>query len=175
MANDMDKETDAILAFLVTFNLSNPILSLSDLSDGSALFEVLQVVYVIISINGASLTRTYISLVLCRDANYFRQLARQPSQPDNWVLRLSSLKRLYRLMMQYYADVYHQPTLNLDVPDLLAIAKDHDPTSTLALCRLVIAITVQSKRNKEIIDKIQGLSETNQHYIMKAIEQVLLL
>ena len=71
-------------------------------------------------------------------------------------------------------DVLHVLCEYLDVPDLPAIAKDHSPFPTLILCRLVIAITVQSKRNKEIIDKIQGLGETDQHYIMKAIEQVLL-
>ena len=75
-------------------------------------------------------------------------------------------------MTQYYADVMHQPMSGLDVPDLQAMAKDHDATATLAMCRLTIAIAVQSARNKEIIDKIQGLSQENQHYLMKAIEQV---
>jgi len=40
------------------------------------------------------------------------------------------------------------------------------------MCRLTIAIGVQCEKNKEFIDKIQGLSETDQHYLMRAIEQV---
>jgi protein HOOK3 len=31
---------------------------------------------------------------------------------------------------------------------------------------------VQCDKNKEFIEKIQGLSEANQHHLMKAIEQV---
>lgn len=60
----------------------------------------------------------------------------------------------------------------MDVPDLQAMAKDNDPAATLAMCRLTIAIAVQSARNKEIIDKIQALSQEDQHCLMKAIEQV---
>lgn len=75
-------------------------------------------------------------------------------------------------MTQYFADVLQKPTSGLDVPDLQAIAKDHNVKATLIMCRLTIAIAVQCEKNKEIIEKIQGLSETDQHYLMKAIEQV---
>jgi len=75
-------------------------------------------------------------------------------------------------MTQYFADVLQKPTSGLDVPDLQAIAKDHNVTATLIMCRITIAIAVQCEKNKEIIEKIQGLSETDQHYLMKAIERV---
>lgn len=75
-------------------------------------------------------------------------------------------------MTQYFSDVLRQPTSALDVPDLQAIAKDHNVASTLLMCRLAIAIAVQCEKNKGFIEKIQGLSETDQHYLMKAIEQV---
>jgi protein HOOK3 len=51
------------------------------------------------------------------------------------------------------------------------MAKDNNVKATLIMCRLTIAIAVQCDNNKLIIEKIQGLSETNQHYLMKAIEQ----
>lgn len=75
-------------------------------------------------------------------------------------------------MTQYFADVLQKPTSSLDVPDLQAIAKDHNMGATLTLCHLTIVIGVQCERNKEFIDKIQGLSEADQHFLMKAIEQV---
>lgn len=75
-------------------------------------------------------------------------------------------------MTQYYANVLRQPTSVLDVPDLQAMAKEHDALATLAMCRLTIVIAVQSPRNKETIDKIQKLSQGNQQALMKAIEQV---
>lgn len=75
-------------------------------------------------------------------------------------------------MTQYFTDVLHKPTSTLDVPDLQAVAKDYNISATLLLCRLTIAITVQSEKNKEIIDRIQQLSQSNQHHLMKAIEEV---
>ena len=75
-------------------------------------------------------------------------------------------------MAQYFSDVLQKPTTGLDVPNLQAMAKDYDSAATLIMCRLTIAIGVQCEKNKEFIDKIQGLSEVDQHHLMKAIEQV---
>jgi len=108
-----------------------------------------------------------------RDAEYFRHPTRPPGQlSDNWVLRFNALKRLYRLLIQYFSDVLDQNTSALEVPDLQAMAKDHSVKDTLVMCRLTISIAVQCENNKHIINKIQSLSDTNQHYLMKAIEQV---
>jgi protein HOOK3 len=124
----------------------------------------------------ATIHRTYPPFSLLRrfrDAEYFHQPSRAEHEPsDNWVLRFNSLKRVYRLMTQYFSDILGQPTDALEVPDLQAVAKDHSARSTLIMCRLTLAIAVQCDRNKEFIEKIQGLSEVNQHHLMKAIEQV---
>ncbi|KII88905.1 hypothetical protein PLICRDRAFT_175157 [Plicaturopsis crispa FD-325 SS-3] len=152
MSDSQRKETDAFFSFFATFALARPVTTVADLSDGAALFEVLSLV----------------------DAEYFPQSTRPSSAPsDNWVLRFSALKRLYRLMTQYFTDVLQKPTSGLDVPDLQAIAKDHNVAATLIMCRLTIAIGVQCEKNKDIIEKIQGLSETDQHYLMRAIEQIM--
>ena len=108
-----------------------------------------------------------------RDPQYFGVATRPtPQQAENWVLRFSYLKRLYRLITQYYADVLHQPTNVLDVPDLQAIAKDYNIPEILRLCRLTIAIAVQSEKNKDVIERIQGLQESYQSALMRAIEKV---
>jgi protein HOOK3 len=108
-----------------------------------------------------------------RDAEYFHQPSRSSQEPsDNWVLRFNAVKRVYRLITQYFSDVLGQPTDALEVPDLQAVAKDYNIPSTLMMCRLTLAIAVQCDKNKEFIEKIQGLSEANQHHLMKAIEQV---
>ena len=75
-------------------------------------------------------------------------------------------------MTQYFTDVLQKPTSGLDVPALQALAKDFSITPALGMCRFTIAIGVQCEKNKEFIAKIQKLSETDQHYLMKAIEQV---
>jgi protein HOOK3 len=91
--------------------------------------------------------------------------------PDNWPLRFTALKRLFRLISQYYTEVLRQ-TSAIDVPDLQSIAKDYDVDQTLALCRLTIALAVQSSQNQKIIDGIQQLKEDDQHALMRAIETV---
>ncbi|KAJ3482501.1 hypothetical protein NLI96_g6943 [Meripilus lineatus] len=152
MSDAQRKELSAFFSFFATFDLTRPVASPSDLCDGAALFEILSLI----------------------DAEYFRQPTRPSAQPsENWVLRFGALKRLYRLMTQYFAEVLHQPTSALDVPDLQAIAKDHNITATLIMCRLTIAIAVQCEKNKEIIEKIQSLTESEQHSLMRAIEQVM--
>ncbi|KIJ69596.1 hypothetical protein HYDPIDRAFT_79794, partial [Hydnomerulius pinastri MD-312] len=75
-------------------------------------------------------------------------------------------------LTQYFADVLQKPTSGLEVPNLQAIAKDHNLSATLIMCRMTIAIAVQSEKNKEIIERIQKLNEGAQHHLMKAIEQV---
>ena len=75
-------------------------------------------------------------------------------------------------MTQYFSDVLHQPTSALDVPDLQAIAQDSNVSALLIMCRLTITIAVQCENNKEIIERIQKLTESEQHSLMRVIEQV---
>lgn len=91
-----------------------------------------------------------------------------------WVERLGHLKRVYRLLMQYFTEILQQPTDRLDVPDLQAIAKDYSQQDIIMLCKLTIAASVQSDRKKDVIERIQQLEEDDQGQLMKAIEQVLL-
>jgi protein HOOK3 len=108
-----------------------------------------------------------------RDAEYFQAPPRgSQGPPDNWVLRFNALKRVYRLMTQYFSDVLGQSTDSLEVPDLQAVANEYNVPSTLMMCRLTLAIAVQCDKNKEFIEKIQGLSQGDQHCLMRAIEQV---
>ncbi|KAF8636696.1 hypothetical protein AX17_003501 [Amanita inopinata Kibby_2008] len=152
MTDSQHKEFEAFVHFFATFTLAHSISSVSDLSDGVALLELLSLV----------------------DADYFRHSGRTHTQSsDNWVLRFNVLKRLYRLMTQYFTDVLQKPTSGLDVPDLQALAKNYSIIPALGMCRLTIAIGVQCEKNKEFIEKIQGLNEIDQHYLMKAIEQVM--
>jgi len=144
-------EIDAFFSFFATFELTRAIATVADLSDGAPLLEVLALV----------------------DEDYFRQSTKPSSEPsDNWVIRLNGLKRLYRLLTQYFADVLHKPTSGLEVPDLQAIAKDNNALATLVMCRMTLAVAVQCENNKEIIERIQKLNESDQHHLMKAIEQV---
>ena len=106
------------------------------------------------------------------DETYFQKRTSQTGAQDNWVLRFTALKSLYKLMTQYFTDVLYKPTKNLEAPNLQGVAKDYSTTDTLILCRMAIAIGVQCERNKEFIAKIQALNESDQHNLMRAIESV---
>lgn len=111
--------------------------------------------------------------VLCSDREYFGGSSRPLREySDNWAVRFNSLKRLFRLMTGYYADVLHQPTTAIDVPNLQAIAQDFDLNESLIMCRLAIALAVQSEKNQSIIERIRKLADPDQHALMHAIEQV---
>ena len=60
-----------------------------------------------------------------------------------------------------------------DVPDLQGMAQDYNVAATLGMCRLAITIAVQCENNKAIIEKIQSLTESEQHSLMKVIEQTM--
>jgi len=45
MNDSLRKEADAFFDFLSKFDLSRPVTSIADLSDGAALYDVLSVVY----------------------------------------------------------------------------------------------------------------------------------
>ena len=118
-------------AFLAAFELEHPIHSLPDLRNGTTLFEFPQIVYAAPSLSLSPIVVS-VSLPACSDAEYFRLQSRAALHTtDNWVLRFSSLRRLYRHMTQYLSDIPHQQTRSLVVPDLLAMAQDR---ATLALC-----------------------------------------
>ncbi|KAI9466048.1 hypothetical protein BJY52DRAFT_318980 [Lactarius psammicola] len=152
MTESQNKELDAFLSYFATFDLHRNVTSAADLSDGAGLLEILSTI----------------------DAEYFPQPSRASQEPsDNWVLRFNAMKRVYRLMTQYFSDLIGQPTDALEVPDLKALAQDNDVPSILSMCRLTLAIAVHCDKNKEFIEKIQGLSEANQHHLMKAIEQIM--
>lgn len=59
-----NEEASAFLAWLSTFELSRPVEKLSDLSDGSALFDVLSTVYVDIERNSCKLVLRACCLVV---------------------------------------------------------------------------------------------------------------
>ncbi|KAJ1724265.1 hypothetical protein LPJ53_001478 [Coemansia erecta] len=134
-----------------TFNaLSKPVAQLSDLTDGIALFEICAEI----------------------DKQWFKSI-RSADIGDNWVLKMNNLKKLYKLVTQYYEEVLGYPASNLAEPNLSAIAKNEDPEELLKLCHLILTLAVQCERNQVYISKIMSLVETDQRSLMVSIESVL--
>ena len=51
MTDIQRKETEAFISFFATYELARPVTTVSDLSDGAALFEVLSLMWVELSIS----------------------------------------------------------------------------------------------------------------------------
>ncbi|KAJ1883239.1 hypothetical protein LPJ66_011054, partial [Kickxella alabastrina] len=142
---------DGFVHWVGTFNaLSKPVTQLSDLTDGIALFEICAEI----------------------DRQWFKSI-RSADIGDNWVLKMNNLKKLYKLVTQYYEDVLGYPASNLDEPNLSAIAKNEDPEELLKLCHLILTLAVQCERNQVYIGKIMSLGEDDQRCLMVSIESVL--
>ncbi|KAJ2004084.1 hypothetical protein GGI04_002727 [Coemansia thaxteri] len=131
-------------------SLSKRVNNLRDLTDGIALFEICAEI----------------------DRQWFKSI-RSADIGDNWVLKMNNLKKLYKLVTQYYEEVLGYPASNLAEPNLAAIAKNEEPDELLKLCHLILTLAVQCERNQVYIGKIMSLGEDDQRSLMVSIESVL--
>ncbi|PWN51409.1 hypothetical protein IE53DRAFT_51455 [Violaceomyces palustris] len=123
---------------------------IEDLCDGVALFDLLAQI----------------------DPDYFKN-PHGADPKDNWVLKIGTLKRLYKLMVQYYSEILLCSPQALPAPDLNAIAKSSDEEELCKLCHLAVGIAVHSEKNDQHIAAIQSLSEGDQEQLMNSINEVM--
>ncbi|GAC95383.1 hypothetical protein PHSY_002958 [Pseudozyma hubeiensis SY62] len=150
-----DAEIDAFLAWANAVledipDVDHAVQKPSDLSDGVALFHILSDI----------------------DPDLFRN-PHAGDTKDNWVLTIGTLKRLYKLMMQYYSQSLQCAPTALPSPDLNAIARSADPQELAKLCLLAIGIAVRSDKNETHIAAIQTLDQAHQHQLMMSIERIM--
>jgi protein HOOK3 len=158
--SDIDAEAQALLSWVQAIErgagsgedtFSKAVHDVEDLYDGIALFEVLSTV----------------------DPAYFRNPHQNADAKDNWVLKTATLKRLYKLLTQYYMEVLEQSIDALAVPDLDLLARDGSRSEICKLGRLALGIAVRSDKASEHIGAIQSLAIDDQQQIMYTIEQVM--
>ncbi|OWZ40710.1 hypothetical protein C351_03418 [Cryptococcus neoformans c8] len=156
------QEKDALVAYVNSFKPSKPVTDFAQLADGKALMEVMGAV----------------------DSTHFknvpaRGITSQVSSSENWVLRMNSLKRLYRLLLSFPLPEPHPSSLSLSSlsdPPFSSIAKT--PTmregvqGLLQICRFCLAASVWAPGNEKVIMRIQKLKEEHMAELMKSIEAV---
>lgn len=150
-----DAEIDAYLAWAhaVLANIPDTkraVRKPADLSDGVVLFQILADI----------------------DPHLFRN-PHAGDTKDNWVLTIGTLKRLLKLMMQFYSQSLQCAPAALPAPDLNAIARSADPAELAKLCLLAIGIAVQSEKNETHIAAIQTLDQAHQHQLMMSIGSIM--
>ncbi|KDN52120.1 hypothetical protein K437DRAFT_40724 [Tilletiaria anomala UBC 951] len=127
--------------------LDKEVHSIEDICDGTVLFDALNHV----------------------DGEHFRN-PHEDELKDNVVLRIGTLKRLYKLMIQYMAENLQFSTAKLEEPDFDALARINAPSEACKLCRLALIIAVQSDNKMSYVEVIQGLDQGDQQQLMQSIE-----
>ncbi|ORY35634.1 HOOK protein-domain-containing protein [Naematelia encephala] len=157
-------EQRALIAYVNSFKLPRRVTAFEQLSDGKALMEVMN-----------SIDPTHFKSATTRSG----PSTSSPSS-DNWVLKMNTLKRLYRLLLSYPLPPPHPQTLavtSLPDPAFSTIAKSPttgDGLRGLAqICRMCLAVGVWANGNDKVIARIQQLEEGIMAGLMKSIEGVM--
>ena len=111
--------------------------------------------------------------LLQRDPQWFKPNSAQLSKQDsaNWILVQAKLKKIFKLVSQYFETVLKQDVSFLE-PNLGAMAKDADIEAIIGFARLILTLAVQCNQQEIYIGKIQTLDQSSQHSLMVAIESV---
>lgn len=152
-----DEETErrhgAIIEFICCFSLSDEHpQTLSDLSDGVALIEVLSEIA----------------------PSYFDPSTIARSLGDNWALKSSNLRKLIRNLETYYhEDLGKTADFEQRSSDVSAISKDADPEALELLFELVAAAAVTCDERGEFVSRIMSMSENGQVGMKSVLERSL--
>lgn len=108
-----------------------------------------------------------------RDREHFRVGTIGAS--DNWVIKHTTLKKLYKLLVEYYKQTMRQSLEHsaFVAPDLTAIAKSAREEDVVKFGVLVMNAALQGPKNATYIQRVQGLSQQAQTFIMTSIEQLM--
>ncbi|WVO17785.1 hypothetical protein L204_105483 [Cryptococcus depauperatus] len=158
------QEKDALVAYVNSFKLSKPVTDFAQLSDGKSLTEIMSTV----------------------DATHFKNVTSRGissstgASSENWVLRMNTLKRLYRLLLSFPLPAPHPSSLSLSKlpePPFPVIAKSpatrEGSQGLLQICRFCLATGVWASGNERVIIRIQRLKEEHMAELMKSIEQIM--
>ena len=194
--NDPQEETEhinsTILEFLSTFHgISADPQSITDLTDGVALFEALSEMYVVYvrvhayvtgvirrrrTPNRRCLSPNFVSLLFpsnLRAPDYFDHTTIARHLGDNWALKNSNLRKLLRNIEQYYHHVLHRDydNGNWSTIDLQKMARTNDRPTILVLCQLVIGAAVTCPEKQIYISRIMEHMAPDTQVIMKHLIQ----
>ncbi|CAG8643896.1 18616_t:CDS:10 [Acaulospora morrowiae] len=140
----------AFVEWVNTFDeISRPVYSVQDLTDGVVLFKIVRAV----------------------DPAWFKLTT--DTCEGSWPIKFNELKKLHQLLIQYCEEILGLSAKNIEMPNLIAIAKDGDSNETMKLCSLVLTVAVSSSNKAAYIEKINSLSQKSKEKLMLSIESVM--
>nr|XP_015211257.1 PREDICTED: protein Hook homolog 1 isoform X2 [Lepisosteus oculatus]XP_015211258.1 PREDICTED: protein Hook homolog 1 isoform X2 [Lepisosteus oculatus] len=92
---------------------------------------------------------------------------------DNWRLKVSNLKKILQMIVDYYNEVLGQQISDFTLPDLNLVAEHSDPVELGRLLQLILGCAVKCERKQEYIQIIMTLEELVQHVVMTAIQELM--
>ncbi|KAL8911400.1 MAG: hypothetical protein Q9172_007680 [Xanthocarpia lactea] len=145
----MDRQT-ALLEWVNSFTLSEDVESLSELTDGYILWDILRDV----------------------DPTFFTtSLPQTRGSTTKWIPRYENLKYLHKTLASYISEECGQVLYAPHAGDgLQAIAKDASLQEFLKLFQLILQATICSPRQQEYILKMLSLTAATQASLKKVIE-----
>uniref|UniRef100_A0A7N6BUL3 Calponin-homology (CH) domain-containing protein n=1 Tax=Anabas testudineus TaxID=64144 RepID=A0A7N6BUL3_ANATE len=139
---------------LQTFNTPAPCRTVEDLTTGAAISQALH------QIDPAWFTDGWLSRI-------------KTDVEDNWRLKMSNLKKILQMVVDYYNEVLAQEISDFTLPDLVKVAEHSNPVEMGRLLQLVLGCAVRCERKQEYIQIIMTLEESVQHVVMTAIQELL--
>uniref|UniRef100_A0A8C6KE60 Hook microtubule tethering protein 2 n=1 Tax=Nothobranchius furzeri TaxID=105023 RepID=A0A8C6KE60_NOTFU len=92
---------------------------------------------------------------------------------DNWRLKVSNLKKILKITLEYYHDVLGHQVSDEHLPDVSLIGEMGDATELGKLMQLVLGCAISCEKKEEQIQQIMTLEESVQHVVMTAIQEIL--
>ncbi|KAI4119682.1 MAG: hypothetical protein LQ345_000480 [Seirophora villosa] len=141
----------ALLEWINTFTIAEEIKSLSELTDGHILWDILRDV----------------------DPTYFTSSLPEPrGTSTKWIPRYENLKFLHKTLVSYISEECDQTPFSHRAGDgLQAIAQDASTPELVKLFKLVLQATILSPRQEEYILKMTSLAPASQQALKALIQE----
>eukprot|EP01104_Vermistella_antarctica_P013434 TRINITY_DN4054_c0_g1_i2.p1 TRINITY_DN4054_c0_g1~~TRINITY_DN4054_c0_g1_i2.p1 ORF type:complete len:734 (-),score=213.97 TRINITY_DN4054_c0_g1_i2:403-2538(-) len=141
----------SLLKWINTFKTSHECTSFTDLCDGVVLYEV-----------------------MCEiSPTYFDETQVNKDAQDNWVLRLSNLRKLATTLESYYREELGISPKNVRDVSFNAIAKNHSIDEVAKLVDLVLGAAVECDEKEKYITNIMTLGPKEQRDLMQSIQSIM--
>uniref|UniRef100_A0A1A8FSA8 Hook homolog 2 n=2 Tax=Nothobranchius korthausae TaxID=1143690 RepID=A0A1A8FSA8_9TELE len=153
MSLDKAEPCDSLLTWLQTFQVPS-CSSKRDLTSGVAIAHVLN------RLDPAWFNETWLGRI-------------KEESEDNWRLKVSNLKKILKITLEYYHDVLGHQVSDEHLPDVSLIGEMGDAAELGKLIQLVLGCAISCEKKEEQIQQIMTLEESVQHVVMTAIQEIL--
>ncbi|XP_007901877.2 protein Hook homolog 1 [Callorhinchus milii] len=154
MAVNKSDLCDSLIIWLQTFHVSAPCENVQDLIRNSAMAQVLN------QVDSSWFDDSWLSRI-------------KDDVGDNSRLKMSNLKKILQMVLDYYQEVLSLQITDFPLPDLNTLVEQSDPLELGRLLQLILGCAVNCERKQEHIETIMTLEESVQHNVMTAIQELM--